>query len=178
MIVPAPTQTTYQQYETVAQNGMTASTAGQPQLDPRILEEPTGNGVGFGLAVCQGYKSDKGCTLGALSGGAFVGITHASSVLAVATTPLPSGASRKIDTFYDTDTVPVQTFGDIWVQPLGNVASGNPAYFNSVTGQLGGSGIANAVLIEDSIWMTSLPNSSQPQINFNGLAVIRLTSMA
>ncbi len=171
MLQPAPLQTTYQQYETVGQVGMAGSMVAW-SADNRILEDPTGDGVGFGLAVCQGYKSDKGCTLGQLSGGAFVGITKADVTL-----PL-SSALPAIDTYYDTDNVPVQTLGDIWVAPDGVVAAGSPVYFNSVTGQLGPSGISNAVLIEGAVWITSLPNGSQPTINFNGLAICRLGIMA
>ena len=171
MLQPAPLQTTYQQYETAGQPGMSGSMVPW-SIDNRILEDPTGNGVGFGFAVCQGYKSDKGCTLGQLSGGAFVGITHADVTL-----PLSSSLPA-IDTFYDTDNVPVQTLGDIWVTPETTVAAGSPVYFNSVTGGLGDSGVSNAVLIENAIWITSLPNLGQPTINFNGLAICRLGSMA
>jgi hypothetical protein len=174
MLVPLPVQTTYQQYEYPGQLG-TPGTMVDHSLDNRILEDPTGNGAGFGLAVCQGYKSDKGCTLGQLSGGAFVGITRSDITL-------PRGDTWthavSVDKFYDTDNVPVHTFGDIWVAPLGIVAAGNPVYFNSVTGQLGPSTIANPVLIPNATWQTSLPNGSQPLINFNGLAVCRLGSMA
>ena len=52
-------------------------------------------------------------------------------------------------------------------------------YYNSVTGDLGGSGIANAVLIQNARWETSLPNFGQsPLINFNGLATVRLGASA
>jgi hypothetical protein len=177
MLQPAPLQTTYQQYETFGQVGMSGSMVPW-SIDNRILEDPTGNGVGFGLAVCQGYKSDKGCTLGQLSGGAFVGITHSDITILLTSVPLANGSQRKIDTFYDTDNVPVQTLGDIVVAPLGVVAAGSPVYFDSVTGQLGPSSVANAVLIDGAIWITSLPNGSQPAINFNGLAIVRLGMMA
>jgi hypothetical protein len=176
MLQPVPVQTAYPQYEPVAQLGMSGSMVPW-SIDNRILEDPTGNGVGFALAVCQGYKSDKGCTLGALSGGAFVGITHADNTLLLGTTPPAGATTRKIDTFYDTDNMPVQTFGDIWVAPVTVVAAGSPVYFNTVTGQLGGAATPNALLIADAIWVTSLPNSSQPTVNFNGLALCRLGHM-
>jgi hypothetical protein len=134
--------------------------------------------VGFGLAVCQGFKSDKGCTLGQLSGGAFVGITHSEITLALSFTPLANGKLRARDTFYDTDNTPVQTLGDIIVAPVGVVAAGSPVYYNSVTGQLGPSTISNAILIPNATWITSLPNGSQPMVNFNGLAMCRLGAMA
>lgn len=172
MFTPAPVQTTYQQYESVAQVGMPGSMVAW-SLDNRILEDPAGNGVGFGLAVCQAFESDKACTLGQLSGGVFVGITRADVTLPLATVP-----ARAIDKFYQGDNVPVQTLGDIWVSPQTTVDAGNPVYFDSVTGELGDSGTSNAVLIPGAVWITSLPNAGQPTINFNGLAIVRLGIMA
>jgi hypothetical protein len=146
-------------------------------VDNRILEDPAGNGVGFGLAVCQGYKSDKGVTIGALSGGALVGITKADPAL-----PLygvsATGTVRAVDKYYDTDNVAVMVRGDIWVLPATAVNSGDPAYFNSVTGQLGNSGSPNAVAIKNSRWEISSPNASQPSVPFNGLAVLRIGASA
>jgi hypothetical protein len=177
MITPLPLQTTYQQYLSFGQVGMSGSMVPW-SIDSRLLEDPLGNGVGFGLAVCQGFKSDKGCTLGQLSGGAFVGITHSEITLALAFTPLPNGKIRARDTYYDTDNMAVQTLGDIVVAPLGVVAAGSPVYFNSVTGQLGPSTIANGLVIANATWISSLPNGSQPQISFGGLAMVRLGAMA
>jgi len=173
MFTPAPVQTTYQQYETVGQVGMPASMV-LWAVDNRILEDPTGNGVGFGLAVCQGTESDKGCTLGQLSGGAFVGITRADVTQPIAQLTPPQAP----DTFYNTANVPVMTMGDMWVSPQTEVQAGSPVYFDSVTGELGDSSTDNAILIENAIWITSLPNGTQPTVNFNGLAVVRLGSMA
>ena len=47
MLTPAPVQTTYQQYETIAQLGMPGSMVPW-SVDNRLLEDPTGNGAGFG----------------------------------------------------------------------------------------------------------------------------------
>jgi hypothetical protein len=173
MLTPAPLQTAYQQYENVGQVGMPATMTGW-DVDNRILDDPSGNGAGFGLAVCQGFTSDKAITLGALSGGAFVGITRADQTLPrYDTTP-----ARATDTFYVGDNVPVHVRGDIWVKPATNVNSGDPIYFNSVTGQLGNSGIANAVALKNSRWETSLPRPTSELISFNGLAVARLGASA
>jgi hypothetical protein len=177
MLIPPPVQTTYQQYMAFGQVGMSGSMVPW-SIDTRLLEDPTGNGVGFGLAVCQGYKSDKGATLGQLSGGAFVGITHNDITLALAFTPLANGKLRARDTYYDTDNMGVQTLGDIIVAPVGVVASGSPVYFNTVTGQLGPSTIANGLVIANATWITSLPNGSQPLVPFAGLAMVRLGAMA
>ena len=170
LTAPAPLQTTYPQYEAVAQLGMPASMTGW-DVDNRVLEDPTGNGVMFGRAVCQGYMSDKGVTLGQLSGGAFVGITQADPTL-------PLVQSRTVDTYYDTDNVAVMVRGDIWVKPTTHVNSGDPVYYNSVTGELGNSAVPNAVAITNSRWETSYPNAGQPLVNFNGLAVARLGASA
>lgn len=176
MLQSSPLQTTYQQYEVVGNLGTHATMTGW-DVDNRLLEDPTGNGVGFGLAVCQGYKSDKGVTLGQLSGGAFVGITKADPAL-----PLygvsSGGTVRKVDTYYDTDNTAVMVRGDMWVAPVTAVNSGDPVYFNSVTGQLGNSSTPNAVKINNSRWETSSPNASQPLVNFNGLAVMRIGASA
>jgi hypothetical protein len=169
MLTPLPLQTTYQQYETVAQVGMPASMTGW-DADNRIAED-LGSGIPFGRAVCQGTASDKAATLGQLSGGEFIGITMADDTLPLSTT-------RPVDTFEDTDNMAVLVRGDIWVAPVGTVAAGAQVYYNSVTGQLGPSGISNAVLITHGRWETSSPNTSQPLVNFNGLAVVRLGASA
>jgi hypothetical protein len=176
MLTSTPLQTTYGQYGVVGQVGMPATMVGW-DVDNRILEDPTGNGVGFGLAVCQGYKSDKGVTLGMLSGGAFVGITKADPALALFGVSV-TGTVRKVDTYFDTENVAVHVRGDIWVLPATAVNSGDPGYFNSVTGQFGNSGIANAVAIKNSRWETSSPNASQPLVPFAGLAVLRIGASA
>ena len=169
---PLPLQTTYGQYIPVGYAGMPATQVGYDN-DNRIVEDPTGKGIGFGLAVCQGYLSDKGCTLGQLSGGGFIGIT-----LIDITLPLVQSRPT-VDTYFDTDNINVMVRGDIWVAPPTHVNSGDPAYFNSVTGQIGNSSIPNAVIIHNSRWQTSLPNAGQsPLVNFNGLAVVRIGSSA
>jgi len=169
MLTPLPLQTTYQQYETVAQNGMPASMTGW-DADNRIAED-LGSGIPFGRAVCQGTASDKAATLGQLSGGEFIGITMQDVTLPLSTT-------RPVDTYEDTDNMAVMVRGDIWVIPLGNVVAGAQVYYDSVTGQLGPSTVANAVLITHARWQTNLPDTAQPLVNFNGLAVVRLGASA
>jgi hypothetical protein len=177
VLTSTPLQTTYGQYGVVGQVGMPATMVGW-DVDNRILEDPTGNGVGFGLAVCQGYKSDKGVTLGQLSGGALVGITRADPALPIYSTTPAGQTPRKVDTYYDTDNVAVMVRGDMWVLPATSVNSGDPAYFNSVTGQLGNSSVPNAVAIKNSRWEISSPNASQPLVPFAGLAVLRIGASA
>ncbi len=141
--------------------------------DSRIVEDPIGTGIPFGRAVCQGYKSDKGVTLGQLSGGAFVGITIANPAL-----PLYVTGTRAVDVYYDTDTASVLVRGDVWVAPTTKVNSGDPVFYNPSTGDLGNSSISGAVAITNSRWQTSSPNASQPLVNFAGLAVARLGASA
>ena len=169
---PLPLQTNYTQYMIVGMAGMPATMVGW-DADNRIVEDPTGKGIGFGLAVCQGYLSDKGVTLGQLSGGGFMGITMIDITL-------PLVQSRpSVDTYFDTDNINVMSRGDIWVAPPTHVNSGDPAYYNAVTGQLGNSSIPNAVAITNARWQTSFPNAGQsPLVNFNGLAVVRLGASA
>jgi hypothetical protein len=171
LTAPLPLQTAYPQYEPVAQLGMPATMVGW-DADTRIIEDPTGNGIKFGLAVCQGYMSDKGVTLGQLSGGAFIGITQMNIYL-------PLSQARAVDTYFDTDNALVMVRGDLWVAPATTVQSGSQVYYNAVTGQLGSASVPNAVLIQNARWETSLPNFGQsPLVNFNGLATVRLGASA
>ena len=180
MLQSTPLQTSYPQYAVVGMLGRPATETGW-DADTRLVEDPTGNGIKFGLAVCQGYKSDKGATLGQLSGGGFIGISMASLVVPLYAVTPAGQASRTVDTYYDSDNMAVMVRGDIWVAPASNVNSGDPAYFNPVTGQLGNSGISGAIHILTSRWETSLPNFGLPTstgVNFNGLAVLRIGSSA
>jgi hypothetical protein len=165
MLTPAPVQTTYNQFLTSGQVGTPASETGW-DVDNRIAEDPLGNGIGFGLAVCQGTFSDYGATLGQLSGGSFVGITRADPTL-------PNVDPAFTDKYRDTDNMAVHVRGDIWVAPATNVSAGGAVYYDSVTGQLGASGISNPVLIANAKWMTSYPMTS-PLIPAADLAVVRL----
>lgn len=177
MLQSTPLQTNYAQYGIVGILGRPATMVGWDD-DTRLVEDPTGNGIPFGRAVCQGYKSDKGATLGMLSGGAFVGISAASLVLPLyAVTPVGQ-ATRVVDIYYDTDNMAVCVRGDIWVAPTTKVNSGDPAYFNPVTGDVGNASISGAVAIKNSRWETSLPNFGQPTLNFNGLSVLRIGASA
>lgn len=170
MLTPAPLQTSYTQYMPVAQLGMPGSMTPY-NIDTRIMEDPTGNGVGFGLAVSQGtLHGDKSVAIGELSGGAFVGITCADPTL--------YNGGAHVDKYGDGDDAAILTFGDRWVAPATNVVSGHQVYFNSATGELGDSSIANATAIPNSRWIDSKPNTDQqPTVNFNGLARVRLGSM-
>lgn len=161
MFVPSPVQTTYNQYMTVAMNGMPASTSGW-DADTRICESAP-SGLGFGLAVSQSTLTDRGAVLGNLSGSTFVGITMADQTLANLETP---GA----DLYQNYDNMAVLVRGDIWVVVGTNVAPNGAVYYNSVTGQLGASGITNAVQITGARWMTTATNGN--------LAVVRLGQTA
>jgi hypothetical protein len=171
MITPAPVQTTYNQYETVAQNGMPASMTGW-DADTKLAEAASPDGIGFGLAVSQSNIADRGAVLGQLSGGAFVGITMADQTL-------PNVTAGFTDKYQEGDNMAVLTRGDLWVDVVGVVAAGGSVYFNSVTGQLGPSGISNAVQITGAKWMTSNPAHAETAAPPRGsLAVVRLGIVA
>lgn len=167
MLTAAPLQTSYNQYAPVAQVGLVGD-MNLANIDTRICDDPSGDGVGFGLAVSQGtLHGDKSAAIGQISGGAFVGITIADQTLIASTTAL-------VDKYVDTDNMGVLTFGTIWVSPATDVVVGTQAYFNDETGELGGSSIPNAVAIVGSRWVDSKPNTDQPTLNFNGLARVNL----
>lgn len=170
MITSTPLQTAYARYAPVAQAGMPASQSGW-DADSLIAEDPALDGIGFGLAVCKGTVSDKAATLAQLSGGEFLGITMADATL-------PQTTTRDTDKYYDRDTMTVMTKGDIWVAAATNVSSGGAVYYNSTTGELGASGISNAVLINNARWMTSKPNTDQTDLTFSGFCVVRLGASA
>jgi hypothetical protein len=174
MLTPSPVQSTYQQYINVGQVGMRA-TDFNPLTDTRLADDPTGVGIGFGLAVSQGTThGDKSAVIGQVSGGIFVGIT-----LSDATLPnLTDISGQHTDMYSDSDNMAVASGGDIWVTPATAVQAGNLVYFNSVTGQLGDSAISNAVLIDNARWQSSLPNSQPSYVSFNGLAIVRLGASA
>lgn len=165
MLTPSPVQTTYNQYLTSGQVGMPATMSGW-DVDTRIAEDPAGDGIGFGLAVCQGTASDFAATLGQLSGGAFVGITRADPTLA-------NVDSQFTDKYRDTENMAVYVRGDIWVAPATSVTAGGAVYFDSTTGHLGDSSVDNAVLIVGAKWMTSVPMTNDGITPAN-LAVVRL----
>lgn len=168
MIGSSPVQTSYKKYASAAQVGMPGSTISF-DADTGIAEDPAGNGIGFGLAVCKGTVTDKAVTLGQLSGGEFVGITMADPTLA-------NLSASETDKYQDTENVGVLVRGDIWVAPQTNVTAGGAVYYNSSTGQLGASGIANAVLIPNAKWMSSYP-MTYPNVESERLAVVRLGSL-
>ena len=163
MLIPAPVQTTYAQYLPVAQNGMPATTTGW-DVDTRIFEDESvgQTGLGFGLAVCQG-ANDRGCRLGLLSGRNFVGISRADPTL-------PNIAAGFTDIYMNGENVNVHVRGDLWVIVGNAVTADAQVYVNSVTGQLGVSGISNGTLISNARWQSSAASA--------GLAIVRLGFIA
>ena len=175
MITPAPLQTTYIQYEPVAQLG-TVATMANFNVDARIADDVAGTGIGFGIAVCQGgTHGDKSVAVGETSGSVFVGITLADPTLP----NLSNLAGQFTDKYSDSDNCSVLTLGDVWVAPATAVTIGTQGYFNSVTGALGASSISNAVAIAGSRWETHLPRPATGElVTFSGLAVLRLGIMS
>ena len=168
MIPSTPVQTTYSKYASAAQVGMPGSTISF-DADTGIVEDPAGTGIGFGLAVCKGTIGDKAVTLGQLSGGEFVGISMADPTLA-------NLSATETDKYQNRENIGILVKGDIWVAPQTNVTANGDVYYNSSTGQLGASGIANAVKIPNAKWVSSYPMTI-PNVTSERLAVVRLGSI-
>src|SRR5260370_5834417 len=129
MLVLPRGRSVYTQSLTAGQVGMPAPTSGW-DVDTKICEDTSGNGIGFGLAVSQGtLHGDRSACLGTFSGGKFVGITRADPTL-------PNIAAGFTDKYQDTDNMAVFVRGDIWVVAHEAVAAGDPVYFNPTTGVL------------------------------------------
>lgn len=99
--------------------------------DSRICE--TEAGIGFGLACSQGAE-DNGAVLG---GSLFVGISVRDITLVHDTA----------DEYAEGDNMATAFRGDIWVQTKTTVVPRQKVYYNSSTGEIGDSGISNAVEI-------------------------------
>jgi hypothetical protein len=170
MLQSQPVQTTFNRYLTPAHAGMVATTSGW-DADTGIAEAASPNGIGFGLAVSYSGITDRGCVLGQLSGREFWGITMSDPTLAnISVNP------GFTDLYQEGENVGVFVRGDIWVLPLGNVTFGDAVYFDSVTGQLGDSGIANGVALQNARWMTSIPDKDVHVPNL--FAIVRLGASA
>jgi len=170
MLTPNPVQSTYTRYQQVGSVGMPATMSGW-DIDTRIavdISSPA-TGIGFGLAVSQSNATDRGACIGELSGGVFVGITCAAVTL-------PNVTTGFTDIYENGSNMPVMIRGDIWVNAVGTVAAGGAVYMNTVTGELGPSGIANAELIAGTVWMTSAPAAATDlmKTEVGTLAVVRL----
>lgn len=166
-----PVQASYAQFMSPAQNGIIASMTDY-SIDTRLGEDPAGNGIPFGRALCQGTShGTRSASLGALSGGEFVGIS-------VADPGLPNLSTTFTDKYADGENMACLTRGDIWVIPATNVTVGGAVYFNSSTGQLGDSGISNAVLIANAKWMTSYPETDVDLVTTGQFAIVRLTAVS
>ena len=167
MIGSTPIQTSYKKYASAAQVGMPGSTIAFDSDTGIVQDDP----IAFGLAVSMGSDNDQSAVLGQPSGHrGFWGISMADNTLA-------NLAATETDEYQVGENIGILTKGDIWVAPATNVAAGGAVYFNSATGALGDSGIANAVLIAGAKWMTSYP-MTVPGVDNEQLAVVRLTSIA
>lgn len=131
-------QGSYTRYGSAGAAGVVASMHGWDG-DSRILESAS---AGWGLAVSQGV-ADNGAVLGGVT---FKGITI-RDITIVHTTP---------DRYEEGDTMGVLVRGDIWVVAGTDVVHSHQAYYNSATGEIGGSGISNAVAIAGSSFMETV----------------------
>jgi len=174
MLTPLPVQTTYYRYLNPGQVGMPATETGW-DISTRICEDMSlTTGIAFGLVVSQGTKhGDRSAVIGTASGGTVIGITASDHTL-----PTFVGGAG-VDKYNDGDNMAVMIRGDIWVLAVGTVAAGGPVYFNSATGQLGPSGIPNAVAIPGAQWLTAAPlaTGNIMKVPTGQLAVVRLNTI-
>ena len=89
-------------------------------------------GIGFGLAVSQGTTQD-GIIIG---GSAFVGVTVRDVTQGLAPLDPLSDVVGTVDTYGRYESAGVLSRGDIWVAAGVVVAAGDPASYNTTTGQL------------------------------------------
>jgi hypothetical protein len=143
-------QSSYSRYATDGAAGAPATMTGW-DADARNLESAS---CPFGYAVSQGVADT-----GAIKAGpTFCGIAI-RDVAIEHDTP---------DQFEQYDEMAVMVRGDIWVTVGTNVVAGRQAYYNSSSGQLGASGISNAVAIAGAKWLDTVTSG--------GLARVRLSN--
>lgn len=148
-------QSSYGRYQSAAQAGMPADMHGW-DADSGICESAS---IGFGLAVSRGV-ADNGVILG---GPTFKGIA-VRDVTISHDTP---------DRYEEPDTVTVMNRGDIWVQVASAVVNDKQAYYNSSTGELGASGISNAVAIAGAIFLDTADEDGFSRVRLsNGIGDI------
>lgn len=134
----------------IAQAGMPADMS-SGDADTRICESAA---IGFGLGVSQGV-ADNGAILG---GSNFKGITIRDVTLVHATA----------DRYETGDNMAVAVRGDLWVQVANAVTPGLQAYYSSVTGAIGKSGVSNGVAIAGAVFLDTAAE--------DGFSRVRLSS--
>jgi len=126
-------QTSYRPQIAAGLEGMIAEMTGS-EVGTRICE--TAAGIGFGKAVSQG-TGYKGCII---AGSAFVGLSVRDIALGLAPVDPLSDTANTLDKYGLYTNVAVMSRGHMWVKPQGAVAAGAAVYYDTTSGQLGGSG--------------------------------------
>lgn len=126
-------------------------------------------GIPFGVAVSQG-TGDSGCILG---GTHFLGVSVRDVTLSLANIDPQATGGVTLDTYPQYSNVGVLSRGHIWVLPGADVVANDPAYFNSVTGQITNSG--TGVAATASITFATNPQPSQT-VTIQGTAVTFVAS--
>lgn len=130
-------QSSYRPQIRAAVVGMIADETGY-EITSRNCE--TAAGIGFGLAVSQG-SADKGCVI---AGSAFIGISVRDVTLALAPIDPLSDTAGTVDTYAQRTSMGILTRGRIWVKAMGDVAAGDPLYYDTSAGTFGQSASGQA----------------------------------
>jgi hypothetical protein len=96
------------------------------------------SGVGFGKAVWRG-SGDHGCVTTVGTSATFLGVTIATSALAIV-------AGGTADTYPQYENVPIMTEGAIWVVAGEDVADGSQVYADATTGAFVDTSTSNILL--------------------------------
>jgi hypothetical protein len=102
--------------------------------DTKVVE--TAAGIGFGLAVGQGTKED-GCIVGGPVAG-FIGLTMRDITLVRSPIDPLSNTLAPIDVYPQYANAAIRQRGHMWVLATSTVNPGDPLYYNTTTGALGG----------------------------------------
>ena len=141
-------QSSYTRYQAAAQAGMPADMHGW-DADTGVAEGT----IPFGYAVSRG-SADNGVIPG---GPTFKGIAIRDITISHDTA----------DQYEEPDNVAVMNRGDIWVKVGTSVVNDKQAYYNSSTGEIGDSGISNAVAIAGAIFLDTADSAGFSRVRLS-----------
>jgi hypothetical protein len=142
-------QSSYSRYQSAGVAGAFADMSGW-DADSLICESAS---IGFGLAVSAG-TADNGAVLG---GATFRGISVRDITVVHSTA----------DRYEQHDNMAAAVRGDIWVLTATAVVNRKQAYYNSSTGEIGGSGISNAVAIAGAVFLDTAGSGAMARVRLS-----------
>jgi hypothetical protein len=131
----AELQTSYSETIAAGYPGMVANGETSNRIS-RTCEDAAG--IGFGKAVFRG-SGDHGCTATVGTSATFLGVTIATSALALT-------AGVDADEYQQYDNVPIMSAGAIWVTAGEAVADGSQVYADASTGAFVDTSTSNILL--------------------------------